>query len=934
MSINEVSSGFAELLRRAEQERNRLSTEVIDRYSNLVGDGHGTDEGPFSIAPPCVLIADEDPVAWIDSDKQFHAISMHFDLDDSMIDEDRLPELGALGAIVPSIPLLLSSRTVLLRAIPIHQYVAPLPPGPDLPDVVSVIWSDLEKSWAACEYSEQVHVKLELAKILDQFFREILDDSGGDRQRFERQIKEQRHEFKEGFDQLLAAALTRVSANESENEDDLLDDEELIFECQGEPVSGVQASAAEFIESAFDNLREYIENFDSDVGDFPFLVQRNEDEALFKLDRNGEICFLGENFEIPSDLLDQEVDGFIALEAPGMIGKLRFIPILGSWHQIRESASELIGDEGLDLMAFGKVAPERRRKVSLIWTIVTNPDTREALEDLQTHRDEIADVDQPAFVPGNRMMTPLMQAAAHHSKALLQLLLELGADPLRQDSAGFTPLTYALQGEKLENFSLLLANGSDVDPVAPSQGTYSPLAMASDHGLLPAVNGLIEQGADVNWRSTSGATAIKFAAAAGHVDCLRRLLDAGSDAAAFDDEGFSPIHNAADSGSIEALEALLSAGVNVDLAVKAPSDDAGRTALNRACAFGNREAVELLLKSGASASRIFEDSATCLSSTLLHADVVDSDREAIVKTLLDHNALAGIGAMPAGMFLMLVLQKMSAEWASQVLAKIATDLALVAGQDDVDKFKAVTNAVVKKWLAEEQSADRRSKVLAAFKGLNLDWLTLEGAEESTGDVFSEIENNSAEAILLCLSPMAIASVHEQQDPKALLQEINQYKQNVLPVVNRLVRRLIADDKVRGVLQTVEMMVSEAAPLLEGLPSVHVDVDSAKMSTNLIAVFKLLAKKSTDEQAKVLRGLCSKITAGAPKILIVEVMGVAMLRDDKVTDDEKHVLLTVMQALGLEQRIKEIISGETSEGYAILKALIFETADVSELLFGE
>lgn len=935
MSNNKTAKGFTDLLKRAEQERELLAKEIIDRYEKLNNDQNHADSRVLSVGPPYVLVADEDPLAWVDSNNQYHPISIHFDLDETMIDEDRMPVLGELTGIIPSIPFMLPTGTVLLRTIPLHRNVAPPPPSLILPVEESSVWKESEELWATCEYADNSQLKLSVAKILNKFFQALINNVDGDVQQFEDDIREQHDQLINGIDRLINATLVQLLENEEDGEDMSLedDDESLLFECKEVPMSDIQASAAEFIQSAFSNLKDYIDNFESDVGYFPFLVQRNEEEALFKLDDDGSICFLDESFDIPSSLLEQDVDGFISLEAPGSIGRLRFIPISGFRRETLESGSQLFDEDGLDLMAFGELESEKRQKVSLIWSIVTNPDVKKATRNLRIHKDEIEDVDQLAFVAGNTNMTPLMHAAAYHSKALVGLLLELGADPSRCDSAGFTPLTYSLQGEKLENFALLLEKDSDVNPVPSATGRYSPLAMAADHGLLSAVNMLIERGADVNWRSASGATAIKYAAAAGNVDCLKSLLDAGGDPLAFDDEGFSPIHNAADSGSKEVLSALLAAGVDVNLAIGRSSEDAGRTPLNRACAYGNRGAVEYLLQKGASANLVFDDAATCLSSTLFHAEVIGADHEAIVQALLDHNCMAGVGAMPAGLVLYLVLQKLSAKWVSRILSIINEDSAKVCGQDSIEEFRETINAALKNWINEESSPSRREEILAAVEELKLDWLTVDGPKETMAEVFSEIENNTAEAVLLCLSPMAIASVHEQQDPNALLEEINQYKRTVLPIVNRIVRRLIENEKIRGVLQTVGMMVSEASPLLEGLPDVHVDLNTAKMSANLISVFKLFVKMSSDEQSRLLQALCSKITAGVLKILIVEIMGAAMFRDEKVNNDEKHVLLTVMKALGMEQRMQEIVSGETSEGYAIVKTLIFDTVDVPALLFG-
>ena len=125
-----------------------------------------------------------------------------------------------------------------------------------------------------------------------------------------------------------------------------------------------------------------------------------------------------------------------------------------------------------------------------------------------------AAVDDPTSVPNGPMpltIGPCLEYAIYHSPlAFIRELLEIGADPNPADHAGFPPLIAALSCSRsvpgspgrpdvLEILKLLLAFESD--PNQRGINDYTPLHMAVSEGNLPAVELLLEHGADPRLRT-------------------------------------------------------------------------------------------------------------------------------------------------------------------------------------------------------------------------------------------------------------------------------------------------------------------------------------------------------------------------------------------------------------------------------------------------
>jgi ankyrin repeat protein len=125
--------------------------------------------------------------------------------------------------------------------------------------------------------------------------------------------------------------------------------------------------------------------------------------------------------------------------------------------------------------------------------------------------------------------TPLHLAAHFGQRAVMELLLEHGADAEARSNNGLvnTALHAAVAGGALDAVELLLARGADADAV--QQGGYTPLHAAAQNGSLPICERLLAAGASPNLRSDHGQTALSFASERGHTAVTDLLREHGGE---------------------------------------------------------------------------------------------------------------------------------------------------------------------------------------------------------------------------------------------------------------------------------------------------------------------------------------------------------------------------------------------------------------------
>lgn len=90
------------------------------------------------------------------------------------------------------------------------------------------------------------------------------------------------------------------------------------------------------------------------------------------------------------------------------------------------------------------------------------------------------------------------------------------------------------------------------------------LIRSAKEGRLEDVRDLLKQGADVNARTDSGATALMWACFFGKLEVVNELLRNGADVNAKDNKGWTALMTAAEQGYPEVMELLIAKGADVN----------------------------------------------------------------------------------------------------------------------------------------------------------------------------------------------------------------------------------------------------------------------------------------------------------------------------------------------------------------------------------
>uniref|UniRef100_A0A8V0YAZ5 Ankyrin repeat family A member 2 n=1 Tax=Gallus gallus TaxID=9031 RepID=A0A8V0YAZ5_CHICK len=105
------------------------------------------------------------------------------------------------------------------------------------------------------------------------------------------------------------------------------------------------------------------------------------------------------------------------------------------------------------------------------------------------------------------------------------------------DEEGFTPLMWAAAHGQIAVVEFLLQNGAD--PQILGKGRESALSLACSKGYTDIVKMLLDCGVDVNEYDWNGGTPLLYAVHGNHVKCVKILLESGADPTIETDAGYN-----------------------------------------------------------------------------------------------------------------------------------------------------------------------------------------------------------------------------------------------------------------------------------------------------------------------------------------------------------------------------------------------------------
>jgi ankyrin repeat protein len=229
--------------------------------------------------------------------------------------------------------------------------------------------------------------------------------------------------------------------------------------------------------------------------------------------------------------------------------------------------------------------------------------------------------------PDSDGQTPLSWAAQWGQEAIVQLLLEKGADLESKSNNGRTPLSWAAEEGHEAIVQLLLKKGADLE--SKSNNGRTPLSWAAEEGseVLVVVQLLLEKGADVESKSIDGRTPLSWAVQWGHEAIVRLLLENGAELESKSNDGHTPLSLAAEQGKEKVVQILLEKGAKLE-----SKNNDGHTPLSLAAIKGREMVVEILLENGAELESKSNDGHTPLSLA------AEQGQEAVVQILLEKGA--------------------------------------------------------------------------------------------------------------------------------------------------------------------------------------------------------------------------------------------------------------------------------------------------------
>ena len=157
-------------------------------------------------------------------------------------------------------------------------------------------------------------------------------------------------------------------------------------------------------------------------------------------------------------------------------------------------------------------------------------------------------------------ITPLQICAADASTEVVKALLDAGAAPDAANLMDQTPLMWAASKGHLATMELLLEHGADINKATASG--FNPLFFAIKSGSLEAAHLAADAGADLNHRSVDGTSAAQLAMYQKNYPAAHWIISQGANLDDFDREGYQLLHAATLANQVDIAKLLIESGAD------------------------------------------------------------------------------------------------------------------------------------------------------------------------------------------------------------------------------------------------------------------------------------------------------------------------------------------------------------------------------------
>ncbi|KAL5343339.1 ankyrin repeat-containing domain protein [Aspergillus crustosus] len=186
--------------------------------------------------------------------------------------------------------------------------------------------------------------------------------------------------------------------------------------------------------------------------------------------------------------------------------------------------------------------------------------------------------------------SPLCIACETSNYNLVSLLLSAGANVEVASEVGQKPLGIASAKSDTSIVSLLLDHGASVNTIVSNPRLHrTALINAAQHGQTKTVELLLARKVSIDSTDYYGRTALSHAAGNGHLSIIQVLLDAGAELDTLDCKGQTPLSWAVVQGQVRAAEKLVRTGADVTR-----GDKQGRTPISLAMRAGDESIIRVL----------------------------------------------------------------------------------------------------------------------------------------------------------------------------------------------------------------------------------------------------------------------------------------------------------------------------------------------------